>query len=331
MPLFLAVGERKRSAGGTSDGPDRVLGKGEMSSAFKSFVKAVVPGPARNALRAMIPGQVRRTVSLTMASMRLKKFYFGAQLRTIKPMIFRTGETHNFTYDLTEANLRYLEEFIAVVTGKPPCVIGSFIQEAINDRELRAYFDEKMYLYKGQKTPTNLTSPFGRRLGWYAIARVTKPRLIVETGVERGHGALLLCAGLLRNGEEGSPGRYLGTDIDPGAGYLLSGKYQAAGKVLYGDSITSLKQIEYPIDLFINDSDHSAAYEAEEYEAIASKLSANAIVLGDNAHVTDKLARFSRESNRSFLMFKEQPKDHWYPGAGIGISFPRKATTIFTG
>lgn len=33
------------------------------------------------------------------------------------------------------------------------------------------------------------------------------------------------------------------------------------------------------------------------------------------------VAIFSRQYGRSFLMFKEQPKDHWYPGAGIGISF----------
>ena len=103
-----------------------------------------------------------------------------------------------------------------------------------------------MSAYDGQRSPANVASPFGRRLGWYAVARAIKPRLIVETGVERGHGALLLCAALLRNGEEGAPGHYLGTDINPGAGYLLSGKYKAAGKILYGDSIMSLREISEP-------------------------------------------------------------------------------------
>ena len=296
-----------------------------MGGVVRNIIKVVVPKPIRDMLRTAIPEPFRRQFYLAQSARRLRKIYFGNQLRMIKPLVFRTRETHNFTYDLTETNLRYLEEVIAVVTGKTPSQIGGFIQEAINDRELRAYFDNKMALYDGQKTSSNVSSPFGRRLGWYAIARATKPRLIVETGVERGHGALLLCAALLRNGEEGAPGGYLGTDIDPTAGYLLSGKYRAVGNILYGDSISRLKLIADPIDLFINDSDHSADYEAEEYKAIASKLSANAVVLGDNAHVTDKLARFSREADRSFLMFKEQPKDHWYPGAGIGISFPRKA------
>ena len=89
----------------------------------------------------------------------------------------------------------------------------------------------------------------------------------------------------------------------------------------YGDSIESLRRLPETIDLFINDSDHSAEYEAGEYAAIAEKLSHDAIVLGDNSHVTDKLALFARQTGRQFLYFREQPKGHWYPGTGIGIAF----------
>ncbi|WP_394359037.1 class I SAM-dependent methyltransferase [Leptolyngbya boryana] len=92
---------------------------------------------------------------------------------------------------------------------------------------------------------------------------------------------------------------------------------------MYGDSIESLKHLDVPIDIFINDSDHSAEYEAEEYRTIASKLSDRAIVLGDNSHVTNKLLEFSLTMNRNFVFFKEIPTQHWYPGGGIGISFKR--------
>lgn len=284
--------------------------RGNMNKMVKRFIKTA------------IPKSILKRIQMSREAGRLKEFYFGNQLRMMFPMLLQSGETHNFTYDLTEANLRYLAEIIAVATGKSPVEIEGYIQEATEDVDLRTYFDNKMAVHEGQKSPAKTKSPFGRRLGWYAVARAAKPRLIVETGVERGHGALVLCAALLRNRQDGAPGRYLGTDINPDAGYLLAGKYQDVGKILFGDSITSLRQLAEPIDLFINDSDHSAEYEAEEYRTIASKLSQTAIVLGDNAHVTDKLAQFSRAMGRSFLMFKEQPKDHWYPGAGIGISIP---------
>ena len=56
-------------------------------------------------------------------------------------------------------------------------------------------------------------------------------------------------------------------------------------------------------------------------EELMSELSPKAIMLGDNSHSTDCLSRFSTEQNRRFLFFKEEPKNHWYPGAGIGISY----------
>ena len=276
----------------------------------------------KSVIKPLLSKGMLRHIRLAIATKTLREFYFGRQLRAIKPIIFATGETHNFTYDLTDENLRYMAEIIGVATGKRAAVIESYIKEAINDAELRTYFDAKMAAHGGAQSPKNVQSPFGRRLGWYAVVRAIKPRLIIETGVERGHGALVLCAALLKNQTDGFPGHYLGTDIDPKAGWLLSEPYSQMGRILYGDSIASLKTLSEPIDLFINDSDHSAEYEAREYDVIEPLLSEHALILGDNAHATDKLARFSRQQGRNFLMFHERPKDHWYPGAGIGVSFP---------
>jgi len=64
-------------------------------------------------------------------------------------------------------------------------------------------------------------------------------------------------------------------------------------------------------------------YEAEEYRTIVNKLSDHAIALGDNSHDTDILLEFSLESNRHFVFYQEKPREHWYPGACIGISFVR--------
>jgi cephalosporin hydroxylase len=114
-----------------------------------------------------------------------------------------------------------------------------------------------------------------QQLIWYAIVRAIKPEVVVETGVDQGMGAVVLCAALKRNASEGHPGQYFGTDINPRAGYFLKGEYAKFGKVLHGDSLKSLETLE-KIDLFINDSDHSASYERAEYELIRSKLTPRA-------------------------------------------------------
>lgn len=215
-------------------------------------------------------------------------------------------EDSNFTYDLTPRNKQHLSAFVAAVTKATFQRAAAAIREAETDSELMAHIGK----------------PVGRRLGWYAITRLIKPRLVIETGIDQGVGSCVLGAALLRNAAEGCPGRYVGTDIEPGAGRLFTEPYAAAGEIIYGDSLTSLRAMRPTgVELFINDSDHSAAYEREEYEFIAAALSPRALVIGDNAHATDELLQFAQSTDRCFLFFREEPQDHWYPGAGIGVAF----------
>ena len=232
----------------------------------------------------------------------------------------KSKEDTNFTYKITEENRMYLALTISLVTKKDYEEIHNYINEAINDVSLKNQIVSQI-----ESSPLGKFSDkdvqFGRRLGWYAFARALKPKIIVETGIDKGLGSILLCSALLRNKEEGYDGRYYGTDINPEAGYLLTGKYKEAGEIVYGDSIKSLSVFKNNIDLFINDSDHSDEYEYNEYMTIKPLLTDKTIILGDNSHCTNKLALFSLEMNRKFLVFKEEPLDHWYTGAGIGISF----------
>jgi predicted O-methyltransferase YrrM len=258
----------------------------------------------------------RRTVHRLRFAMR---YYRGVPSNIVQWALYSHEDT-NFTYDITPQNRSYLAATVAIATGIDIDRARAFIAEP--DRDVLKYVANKLALL-GIKD-MDKEPAFGRRLGWYAIARALRPRLIVETGVDRGLGSVLLCAALKRNAEEGFPGRYYGTDLNPAAGALFGEPWSGYGEILYGDSIASLKKLTGPVDLFINDSDHSAEYEYREYQTIKPLLSERAVVLGDNAHVNDMLLRFSEGAGRQFLFFHEQPRAHWYPGAGIGISFPRR-------
>jgi predicted O-methyltransferase YrrM len=248
--------------------------------------------------------------------------YFHRPLFNIVKWLFNSKETTNFTYNLEENNKRYLASLIADIVNIKFSKAMEYIKEIEKDAELKSHIENAT-----AKSHWNFMADrevrFGRRVGWYAFARAIKPRIIVETGVDKGLGACVITAALKRNKKEGYEGKYYGTDINPKAGYLLSGVYADFGSILYGDSIESLKKLDGAIDLFINDSDHSADYEGEEYETIANKLSIHAIILGDNSHCTNKLFNFSLKTNRHFIFFQEKPLEHWYPGGGIGISFKR--------
>lgn len=243
--------------------------------------------------------------------------YFKPQLKFIRTWMWKKTENSNFYYDITDLNKEHLAHLLGHVLSTPHAQILRYFSELESDLELRNHIEIGLRKYGSDFAQIE----FGRRIGWYAVVRAVKPKLVVETGVHHGVGACVLTQALLRNQVEGSPGSYIGTDISPDAGRLLSGKYKSVGEIMFGDSIGSLKGIEGSIDVFINDSDHSALYEANEYETVSNSLSENSILIGDNSHVTSKLSEFSRKHNREFLFFSEKPKNHWYPGAGIGISF----------
>jgi hypothetical protein len=262
--------------------------------------------------------RVYRRCSRPARRLRFAASYFRAEPTTIFDWALHSREDSNFSYDLVPRNRAYLAATVAVVMDIGLDEAKAFIAEP--DADVLDYVAKKLValgINDIDKSPS-----FGRRMGWYAIARTLRPRVIVETGVDRGLGSVLLCAALKRNAAEGFAGRYYGTDNNPYAGVLLDEPWSRYGKVLYGDSIASLSKLSETIDLFINDSDHSADYEYREYQMVKPLLSERAVILSHNAHANDMLLRFSEENGRRFLFFKEEPRGHWYPGAGIGISFP---------
>jgi predicted O-methyltransferase YrrM len=269
-------------------------------------------------------------IILMMVRFNMAFSYFRRPLWDLVKWVFNSRELANFTYDLEETNRQYLAALIANVNHIDHQQVLSFFREIEEDEALKQHVHSTV-VASDEAFLADPNVKFGRRVGWYAFVRAAKPAIVVETGVDKGLGACVLTSAIRRNRQEGHGGYYYGTDINPKAGYLLSGELAEYGEILYGDSIESLEKMEHNIDLFINDSDHSAEYESREYETIASKLSGSAIILGDNSHVSDSLLNFSLEHGRQFLFFSEKPTDHWYPGAGIGISLNRQRADTDSG
>lgn len=229
-------------------------------------------------------------------------------------------ETTNFTYDITERNKEYLAWFLANVTGEEKALAAAYIRELEEDNGLRTFLIDSIrkssFRYKADPDPR-----YGRRAGWYALVRMRKPRVVVETGTDKRLGSIVMAAALARNADEGYPGRLYTIDINPRAGWLLTNPYTRYAEFLAGDSLEVLAALEEAIDVFVNDSDHSSCHESAEYAIVESRLSPDGIIIGDNSHCTTSLLEFAERTHRKFLFFREEPKDYWYPGAGIGAAY----------
>jgi predicted O-methyltransferase YrrM len=246
--------------------------------------------------------------------------YAFRQMGLILRWGFTSKEHYNHTYHLTPLSRAYLVSYTAVISGHKEDEIEKYFRELESDDELRRSLIERA-LASPDRHNSDIEPRYGRRLGWYALMRATKPRVVVETGVDRGLGTVVIAAALRRNASEGAPGMLYATDIVTTCGHLMSDTYRQFAKILIGDSVESLQKFEQPVDIFIHDSDHRPEYEWAEFLAIEPRLHAGSITMSDNSQQTAKLLEFAQRIDRSFLYFQDQPLDHWWPGDGIGAAF----------
>ena len=229
--------------------------------------------------------------------------------------LFKNSEFTNFLYEITPLNRNQMIGGISSISNKSISEVEQYFSELENDIEFKKDLETKSNrLPRNKELPSPI--PLGRRVAWYALIRIYKPKVIVETGTDKGIGSLVIQKALEKNGL----GILYTLDVDRYSGGLLNESDLKKITLIIGDSIESIKSIN-DVDLFIHDSDHSAQHERNEYLAVSPKLTQNAVVISDNSHVTDVLFNWSKETNRNFIFIKESPQNHWYQGGGVGISF----------
>lgn len=235
--------------------------------------------------------------------------------------LWRSREYTNYTYNLSALNIEHLSWWVATVAGAEVTQCRLWITECLQDREMQSYVLD-LTRRSTRARLADLEVRISRRAGWYALIRALRPSFVVETGTDKGLGSVVIQSALKRNDH----GSLLTADINPESGYLLSGKYGEGVEIVVADSIATLTGLDRQVDFFIHDSDHSRDHEVAEYLAIAPHLSADAVVLSDNSHVTDALALWAESRGWNFLHFQEQSVNHWYPGAGIGAAWKTRAS-----
>ena len=292
---------------------------------LKDWARAQSKEPMLSHLIGQLQQRDSRLTAFLPQRVQLALSYFDRPLQDLMAWLGTSNETTNLTYDLTPANTLHLAWMLSLVTATPLTTIQAFLAELDQDQALKDHVRQKT-----AASPRRLTADadarYGRRAGWYVLVRAMKPKVVVETGVDKGLGTCVLASALLKNRAEGHEGRLYATDIDPTAGFLFTSPYDQVGQIIYGDSIATLKSMSEPIDVFIADSAHTAEYERGEYETVQSRLAPQAILVSDNAHVTQELAHFAEQTGRQFLYFQENPRAHFYPGAGMGIACPMAPT-----
>lgn len=233
-----------------------------------------------------------------------------ASIRRNLGFVLWAPEPDNFTYDIV--NHGELAEWVATVASCDAEQAQRYLVEPEVDQLVARRLQDAT---SGRWLWTKSRPPFGKRLGWYALARALRPKLIIEVGAHDGLGAFLLLRSLERNAEEGYPGRLVSFDVNPKAGWLVGHhplwdlrieSSQSGLPALIGEGAT--------IDMFIYDGWHSYEAERADLELAAEHVTGDGILLSDDAQVTHALADVCRDRTLAYFEFHEVPREHFYPG-----------------
>jgi hypothetical protein len=238
----------------------------------------------------------------------------GASVPANLRFVLLDPEPANFTYEL--ANEDELAAWVQAVSGVGPAEVERVLDEVHGDQLLAQRLRAAT---AGHGWWTKRSPPFGKRIGWYALARLLKPALIVETGVHDGLGSLLLLRALERNVDEGGPGRLVSFDINPAAGWI-AGSHPLWELRLEPtrDGLDPLLARSPEVGIFIHDSLHTYENERFELRTAGARLAGDGVLISDNVHGTHALADTCEELGLEYTEFHERSRGHFYPGGAMG-------------
>ena len=275
------------------------------------------PQPPTSSVRSRVADVVKSTSGGRVVLIGLRwwhgKAYLRARSKDLHHLLRTSREFTNFTYELLPENRRYLAEAVATICDVPSSVVLGYFEELEADPDLRAHV-RKVTEASRYRHVSDAEARYGSRLSWYALVRIRKPRLVVETGTDKGLGGLVIAAALLRNKAEGHPGRYVGFDLNPTAGWLFGGAYREVGEIVISDSAAGIRSLTEPIDLLISESAAGRVIEQGERVAAEPLLSPHAVVNCGLGHNNDSLADWAAERGWKVVAHREELKAHWHPG-----------------
>jgi len=168
----------------------------------------------------------------------------------------------------------------------------------------RELFDDREFQHHLQRFLGDVHYTFSGLPELYAVVRVFRPRVVVETGVASGMSSSHILRALAVNGRGelysiDLPNVQQGSTLPRGrrTGWLVPPALRCRWRLQLGDSRKLLPEL-FPrlggVDLFLHDSDHSYEGMTFEFEEALPWLKRDALLLSDDIHVNHAWDNFCR-------------------------------------
>ena len=247
------------------------------------------------------------------------------QLGQVLAWTVRSREIVNFSYETTRESQLILAATIAELARCPLAEIVGYVDELAADKQLAAHVIE-ISRRPGTRWSSDPHFLPGRRLAFYVLARALKPKSVVEAGVDKGLGALLVSRALERNAADGHPGDYLGIEFDAAKPIPLYESWAGKiGAIVRGDSLAVLSGRREPIDLFIHDTLNEAGHLTAQLETVKPLMARDGVAA--STWTTPELIDHAVRNHLKLLTHQEITVDHWFPGDRVAFLYGYAGTS----
>jgi Methyltransferase domain len=278
---------------------------------IKSWLKRLSPS---------LQDRLRRLARLRwLEKARLTRAY-GVSLRArpwqVAKYVLWDPDVGDFSYELE--NKDELVAFLASALELEPARVAGYLDEIRTAPQLTSELSATARRRPDMKRPVGL----GHRVAWYVIARARKPRLVVETGIKHGLGALVLLVALERNAREGAPGRLVSFDPDPASGWVVPEGMRGVWEPVFATTFDAFEEklAGEKIDLFVCDTPPDHDIESFETRAALEHAADGIVLIAGNGDRTSVLPDLVRERGGDYRFFTERPRHPIYPGGGLGLA-----------
>lgn len=194
--------------------------------------------------------------------------------------------------------------WVSSLLNAPPDRVAMAFQE-LRTAQLNAIIRKRIADRRGLPVGGMTTS--GRGPVLYAISRLMKPSIVVETGVASGVSSTYILASLQANGG----GRLFSIDFPNSAdtlptGWLVPENLKDRWELLVGKSSERLPILLREIgevDIFLHDSDHSYENMMSEFHFAWPHIRPGGLLLSDDTDVNNAFSDFAKGKHRRPIQF----------------------------
>lgn len=224
-------------------------------------------------------------------------------------------ELGDYSYELPD--LERVAQFLADHFDVTKDLALALLQEPSRDQRL---LDD--YAALRRRTQLRSRMELGHRPLLWALIRLRRPTLVVETGLWYGLGAMVMLRALERNVEDGGPpGRLISFDPDPTGGWMVPERHSERWTWVQATTTDALAAnlAGLQVDLFLHDTPPEFGLEYFEFTTAAEVAAPGALLCGGNGRKTPALRTLCEERGFRFLQYDYDPTSHFYRGNGVSI------------